>query len=548
MSFIGSLLGGNDGAGYVAPTSSNLPIVNPVTATQTDAAYSGVQNGLNDQNAFVNALNQQGGVKNQTNALNQQAGLTNALAAQNGAATQQQALQAQQQLAAALAGQNGVANQSSVFNQQQGLANQFQNVANGTGPNPAQAALAQATGNNVANQAALMASQRGAGANAGLIARQAALAGTNAQQQAVGQSATLQAQQQIAGLQGLQNQQAQLANTAQTQIANQAAQQGAVAGLASTQINQQQTANNALASQAAQQVAQQQGALTAQNQAQQSEQANLLGGVANSNSTQASLQNNENSSNTTIQAQNAKTQQGLLGGVLSGIGAVLADGGVVGKDGNMPPKFASGGAVPGAYQAPASGPQSNVGKFLYSSAGEGQTAPVTGPQPDLQSTMNAENPVQVGTSQLVGKFGADIVKPGIQSLMAPSIDADGIGSQFNSAGAAPSLGMDLALAKGGEVKKPAPKVKALVSPGEIYLTREQAMQAANGKIDPMKAGKKVPGKAKVAGDSYDNDTVPAKLEKGGIVLPRSVTESPNPHWAAHAFVKALMARKGGLNG
>ena len=92
--------------------------------------------------------------------------------------------------------------------QQQGLANQLQAETQGGGPNPAQAALAQNTGTNVANQAALMAGQRGAGANAGLIARQAAQQGASTQQQAVGQAANLQAQQQLAAQQELQQQQA----------------------------------------------------------------------------------------------------------------------------------------------------------------------------------------------------------------------------------------------------------------------------------------------------------------------------------------------------
>ena len=84
--------------------------------------------------------------------------------------------QAQNQLAQqnafvqALQAQNGIGNQSNVYNQ-------LQNVANGTGPNPAQAMLANATGQNVANQAALMAGQRGSNANVGLMARQAAQQG-----------------------------------------------------------------------------------------------------------------------------------------------------------------------------------------------------------------------------------------------------------------------------------------------------------------------------------------------------------------------------------
>lgn len=87
--------------------------------------------------------------------------------------------------------------------QQRALAAQLQAASQGQGPNPAQNMLNQATGQNVANQAALMAGQRGANANPGLIARQAGMQGANIQQQAIGQGATMGAQQQLAARQQL---------------------------------------------------------------------------------------------------------------------------------------------------------------------------------------------------------------------------------------------------------------------------------------------------------------------------------------------------------
>jgi hypothetical protein len=131
----------------------------------------------------------------------------------------QQGLAQQMDFLQALQGQNGIANQSNVYNQLQG-------VANGTGPNPALQQLQNTTGQNVANQAALMAGQRGSSANVGLLARQAAQQGGALQQQAVGQGAALQAQQQLAALgqmQGLAGQQVgELAGA--NQFYNQAAQ------------------------------------------------------------------------------------------------------------------------------------------------------------------------------------------------------------------------------------------------------------------------------------------------------------------------------------
>ncbi len=136
--------------------------------------------------------------------------------------------------------------QTDVYNQQQNLANALMAQSQGAGPNPAQAQLATNTGANIAGQGALMAGQRGAGANAGLIARQAAMQGSTIQQQAVNQAATLQAQQQLAAQQQLQQQQASMAGGA---LQGESIQQGGVANqnsaaMKSQDINAQTSANN----------------------------------------------------------------------------------------------------------------------------------------------------------------------------------------------------------------------------------------------------------------------------------------------------------------
>ncbi len=91
--------------------------------------------------------------------------------------------------------------QGDITGQQLGDVNAYQQMANGQGPNVAQSQLNQNTANNVLQQGALMASQRGANSNPMLMARQAAMQGAGAQQQSVGQAATLQAQQQLAAQQ-----------------------------------------------------------------------------------------------------------------------------------------------------------------------------------------------------------------------------------------------------------------------------------------------------------------------------------------------------------
>ena len=87
--------------------------------------------------------------------------------------------------------------------EQAGLAGAYENLANGKGPNPALAQLGQTTSQNIANTTAEMAGQRGASSNPGLIAREAAQQGAATQQEAAQGAATLEAEQQIAGLQGL---------------------------------------------------------------------------------------------------------------------------------------------------------------------------------------------------------------------------------------------------------------------------------------------------------------------------------------------------------
>lgn len=188
----------------------------------------------------------------------------------------QSGIDQQQNLVNALQAQGGLNNQSQVYNQLQG-------VANGTGPNPAQAMLAQQTGANTANQAALMAGQRGAGANAGLIARQAAAQGAANQQQAVGQGATMQANQSLNAI-------GQAGALANQQAANQI---GAVSGLNSAAQGAQGLNINA--------------------------QGQTLGAIQGQN--QANVQNasQQNQANAEIAKGNQKGQQDLVGGLLNGI-------------------------------------------------------------------------------------------------------------------------------------------------------------------------------------------------------------------------------------
>lgn len=391
----------------------------------------------------------------------------------------QGSMQQQQALLNALAAQNGLQNQSNVYSQLQG-------VANGTGPNPAQAQLAQATAANTANQAALMAGQRGSNANVGLMARQAAQQGSQNQQQAAGQAASLQAQQSLNALQGM-------------------------------------------GSMANQQAAQQIGQTNSNAQAQLQNQQNLLNANAGMNQVNAGLI-----------GQVSQQQAAIGGGGMNAIGSMLAEGGKV----QEPISMASGGQTPymnlapsmAAPQAisPASGPQSFVGQALNNGVTtSGGMDP--GPQWGNQAL------TQAGTS-----LGKDIKKSQSDSTVqtntpdpfnsnnSPSV------SQLPQAGTpGQSLNVD-EYAKGG-------KVPALVSPGEIRIKRKDVLKVAKGEKSPLD-GEKIPGKPKVSGakNSYANDTVRRTLNEGDIILPRSVTQAKHPHWAAHKFVSDILAKDGKL--
>lgn len=467
-SIVSGLLGGGKGGDYTAQSAN---VLQPATVQQATDQYGNVQTGI----------------KNQADLL------------------------------AALQAQNGLQNQSNVFNQLQG-------VANGTGPNPAQAMLANATGANTANQAALMASQRGAGANPALLARQAAMQGGANQQNAAGQAAQLQAQQSLGAL----------------------GQMGGIAG-----------------QQAGQQLQGTQNYSNAANQAQQ----NILGAIGAQNNANVANVSNMNAANAGLQAANAKGQQNLAGNLMGGIGSGL----------QMLPGLSSGGGGAAPYVGSSSEdlsgvdwagmaeggavPQSNVGtNLLQQSEDQSQKlldkAPHAEPVPQgpqssgipgldlLQALAKNQAISQIG-SQLGDFFGGmgsaiGAAGPGIEAAgaeiapYAAAVAANGgavsnlprsrVGKHFHG----------IMMAEGG-------KVPALVSPGERYLPPQAVKEVAKGK-DPMKAGEKIPGKAKVKGakNSYANDTVPKTLEEGGIVLPRSVTQAKHPHWAAHKFVAAVM--------
>lgn len=369
--------------------------------------------------------------------------------------TAQGGINAQQGLVGQLQGQNGINNQNQVYNQTQG-------IANGTGPNPALAQLNQQTNTNVNNQAALMAGQRGSSANTGLLARQAAQQGAATQQQAVGQAASNQAQQQLSAI-------GSAGNIAQNQVNNLG--QG-ITGLNTAAQNEQNTLQNA--------------------------------NTANNNAN-VSMQSNLNNVNGQISQGNQSAMNGLTGGLMSGVSSIaslFADGGEVGSN------FGNAG-----YSAITQPPAISTGSM--------------GQSPDMGSALKSGLSGPGGGSSGGGSGGG---AGGIMGMAAMLARGGGVCPGPHQSHVANYL------ASGGAAKA----VPAMVSPGEIYLKPDEVEQVKHG-ANPLKLGTKIPGKPKVKGDSLKNDTVPATLEEGGVVIPRHIMNTKSSDKAALFVLKSLKA-------
>lgn len=432
MGAIGGLFGsagGASGTGFSAPAQAQ--ITNPTNLQQIGAAYTGANSAMNSQQQLL------------------------------------QALQAQQ----------GIQNQSNVYNQLQG-------IANGTGPNPAQAMLNQATGQNVAAQGALMAGQRGASANPALIARQAAMQGANIQQQAVGQGATMQAQQALGAI----------------------GQAGQIAG-----------------AQAGNQI----GQTNANAQAQQAEQAQLLGAQQAYNQAQTSSQASVNAGNAALAQTQMQGQQSIVGGIGNAIGATtgLARGGEV--------KNMADGGDTSAFQ----GPQSRFGQFL-----QNQTAPSGGnaiPLASFQGGGQGSKDLQAGISK-AGQGLYNALKS--KSATAP------VDQNYSQVPGANGLMGGTGAPAAPDPYSQTPGAGGLTSGATPPMSMDIENNAMGGNVgSKLKKGGKVPGKAPVPGpvNDYRNDVVDAKLSPGEIVIPNAITKGPNPIQGAAKFVAQEMAKRKG---
>ena len=413
--------------------------------------------------------------------------------------------------------QNALVNQAGLVNQtaagtaqglgaQIALSQQLAAEAAGRGPNPAQAALNQSTGQNIAQQAALAAGQRGAGANAGLIAAQNAQQGAATQQNAIGQAATMQAQQQLAA-------------------------QNAQANLAATQVGQGATA------------------IQNQNQQLQNEQNILQGANTSANNAGVAMQANINNANAGVSEANQNASNNLSGGILGGVSSALqsifAEGGMVKMDkgGNVldanarahiaPHNFAlpgnrypihdeaharnalarvsQHGTPDGVFcQEGVSSPEKAKGRTAvqkkYPNMGKGKKMAGGGAAgDDTPSWQNTPSDVSSGPS-----IPATATPPAAQSSSGSSGSSGG--------GGAGAIGLLAALDTGGDPSRP-------------KSFREHYFNFCNGAL--MKSGGNVQAEtpnqtAKVPGDSLKNDKIPAMLSQGEFVIDRETMKDPGP--------------------
>lgn len=150
---------------------------------------------------------------------------------------------------------------------------------------------------------------------------------------------------------------------------------------------------------------------------------------------------------------------------------------------------------------------------------------------NVNSTNQAmSNTNAIGQQHLIGGIAGGVgsaLSAGIGAMGAGNSNPTGYGTNDTSmaAGGHAHGGM-IGYAQGGAVANKGPKSEL----GKYCMN--------------MQVGGSVPGQAKTAGDNLKNDTVPAMLSPGEVVIPRSVMNGKNPAQDSAKFVAAILAKKG----
>jgi len=357
----------------------------------------------------------------------------------------------------------------------------------------------------IADQALVAQQLRDASVGAGPSVAQAQLAQSTAGNIAAQQSL-------MAGQRGASASAGLLAREAS--LAGSRAQQQAAGQAATLRAQEQIAARQQLSGLAGQQLGLAQGAQQLGIQGTTAAQQNIINAIAQRNATQAA-----------IASGNQQFQSGLVGGLIGGAGQLIG--------------LAEGGEVTKNKEDEKEKEETAGQRFA-----KGFQAGMTGAQGNYQAGMQAG----MGAGKAIGGALAGLFKPGVKGQTQGGYAGANLGvptqmpAPVNPMVTPQTIGQmqipqyQPGFAEGG-------KVPAMVSPGEKYLPPQEVKKVAAGQKEPHKAGVKIPGQAKVAGDSLKNDTVPMTLEEGGIVIPRSVMNSKDPAEQARKFVAAVLAKK-----
>jgi hypothetical protein len=164
-------------------------------------------------------------------------------------------------------------------------------------------------------------------------------------------------------------------------------------------------------------------------------------------------------------------------------------------------------------------------------------------QQQLLDAINQYNANRVGMQSNINSSNA-----GVQAAVAKDQGAHQMGFLGNLGDSLGGIANTVAGAFGGGAQATGTlmgnPISMMMAQGGAVPATGGARSRAGQYLNASK-GAVVPGSAKVSGNSLKNDTVPAMLSPKEIVLPRSVTLSPDAPNKAKAFVEALLQQRGG---
>lgn len=431
--------------------------------------------------------------------------------------------------------------------QQQGLIDQILAQGRGEGPNPALNQLRMTTDQNVKQGNAMIASQRGI--NPALAARMAGNQAAGLNQQAVGQAGLQAAQQQLGAQQlggGLLGQQI----GQQTQQAGMNAQQQALyAQLLAGNLGQQRQQDIGQAT------AQGQAGLNLMTQNLNAEAVRRQAQQAYQNQI-ANIWNNMNSVNAGVASQNAATDlqygMGAMSGLSSGLGGLMG----MAEGGEVPDPF-----VDAILRKPRKMADGGMTAYMNFAQGDPFTNQLAASNQAIGNVGQKMQGAMAGLSEGLMSKIADAFMPAMEIGGTPSLGGvKGTNSKFGLMGipeGSDRFGASLKVSPDSQWMAHKSSVEDNTSFMNPDYSLTPGMKASLGnainlenQLNPqrnlanpfMSEGGKVLGKAETKGDSEKNDTVPALLSPGEIVIPRTATRSAE---SAHAFLDKIIQKHEG---